>query len=133
MSTRTGHPGVAPYSGRHHWTDEGPIAYTVGIVSLAVVCGALFGLFSALEGGPGRADIHRGGGAHARASAPLTAQTTPIRVEGAAAGATEVSDARAAQPLPGQDSVGGPTIARSPARGGFAAGRSAPATSADQL
>jgi len=107
MSTYT----IRPHE-RHHgaseWTLHHPTIATVAAVIAAVVAGALIGiLFSVIFTGAPAATQHRGGG-HSKAAVSA--------VHGSAAVATETAGARTVIA-----STTGRT--RSPARGGFAVGR----------
>jgi hypothetical protein len=116
MSTATGHPGRAQYDGAERWTGRHPLAATATVIVLTILCGALLGLaMSAFASGPGQADVHRGGGSHAGRGAGAAVQQTQTAALSASAGHTERAAAAA-------DGAGEPR--RSPARGGFAVGRS---------
>ena len=111
--TTTGHRHVSAMA----WTDQHQGVTTIAAIAVAVLAGVLLGiLFDMASSGPGSAAVHRAGGhalgtvaqAQHAAAAAVTAVTTATS-----------SDAAAVR--------GGSAI--SPARGGFAVGRSAGAGS----
>jgi hypothetical protein len=115
MATYTAHQGT---SRRHHgaiaWTDEHQGATTVAAIAVAVLTGVLLGiLFSMVTGDTAPAALHRAGG-HALTTVAAAQHAAVAAVEQATGG--DVVAARASR-------------TRSPARGGFAVGRTAGAGS----
>jgi hypothetical protein len=111
--TTTGHRHVSPIA----WTDQHQWATTIAAIAIAVLAGVLLGiLFSMASSGPGSATLHRAGG-HALA-------TVAQAQHAAAAAVTAVTTATSGDTATVQGSR-----TRSPARGGFAVGRTAGAGS----
>lgn len=109
MGSYTIHPHERHHNGATEWTLQHPAMSTVAALAAAVVVGVLVGiLFSVLMSGTESAALHRAGG---RAKATVTqAQHAAVA---AAVAATEPAAIRHIEST------------RSPARGGFAVGRSA--------
>ena len=111
MSTYSVHPHERHHRGATEWTLQHPAMSTVAALAAAVVVGVLVGiLFSLVFAGTEPAALHRAGG-HAL---PTVAQA-----QGAAA-ATAVAAVAATEPVVRTHIAS----TRSPARGGFAVGRS---------
>jgi len=113
MGTYTVHPHERHHSGATDWTLQHPAMSTVAALAAAVVVGVLVGiLFSVLMSGTESAALHRAGG-HALA-------TVPLAQHAAVAAAVTAPEPAVIKHI---------ASARSPARGGFAVGRSADASS----
>ena len=101
---------AAQFGGRAERATQHPLARTIGVIVGAIVVGAFIGLLlaAAIEG-PATAQIHRGGG-HGR---------TALHQQMMASAATQTQTQGAGEGTPAARSV----VKRSPARGGFAVGR----------
>jgi hypothetical protein len=110
MSTYTIHPHERRHHGATEWTLRHPAISTVAALAAAVVAGVLVGiLFSVLMSGTESAALHRAGG-HALATV-TQAQHAAV----AAAAAVTATEPAVIKRI---------ASTRSPARGGFAVGRS---------
>ena len=110
MGTYTVHPHERHHPGATDWTLQHPAMSTVAALAAAVVVGVLVGiLFSVLMSGTESAALHRAGG-HAMATV-TQAQHAAV----AAAAAVTVTEPALTRHI---------ASTRSPARGGFAVGRS---------
>ena len=111
--TTTGHRHVSAIA----WTDQHQGVTTIAAIAVAVLAGVLLGiLISTASSGPGPAALHRAGG-HALA-------TVAQAQHAAVAAVTAVTTATS-----GDAATVHSSSTRSPARGGFAVGRSAGAGS----
>ena len=110
MSTYTIHPHKRHHVGATAWTLQHPAMSTIASLAAAVVAGVLIGiLFSVLMSGTESAALHRAGG---HALATVTQAQHAAVAAAAAVTATEPAVIRHI------------ASTRSPARGGFAVGRS---------
>ncbi len=113
MSTYTVHPHERYHHGATAWSSQHPLTATIAILAAAVVAGLLVGiLFSAVFSGAESAALHRAGG-HALATVTQSQHAAVAAV--AAVAATEPAVVKHI------------SSTRSPARGGFAVGRSSAA------
>jgi hypothetical protein len=116
MSTYTITPQEGHHRGATGWTKKHPLASTVAALAGAVAVGVVVGvLFSVLFADTGAAPQHRAGG-HATATAVARSVGVAVAVDDAATTGPTVIAAKTSG-------------TRSPARGGFAVGRTAGAGS----